>query len=285
MGCLLYSPQPSGIYSNFIYYYSIFSKSVGGYIPSPGKCFSLVSAASPLKIVLLMKIFFSFLFLFYVNNNFAQERNRIMIKAGQVASEVLTPDKIYQYPEFTNGRIIFRNQTSTAARLNYNYLNGEIEFIDEKHDTLAIAKFQMLNIQRVEIKTDTFYYDNGYLQQVLQTPLGRLAKRETLFILTKDKLGAFDRSTTTTGAEVITNLTDFFSTGNWSTITARENITLAYSSRFFFSDNYYTFLTANKKNLLKVFHSKKEMINRYLGENHVDFRNIDDLKKLLLFMQ
>jgi len=220
-----------------------------------------------------------------VNNNFAQDSSRILIKADQLASEVLTPEKIYQYRNFSHGKIIFRDQTSTEAMLNYNYLNSEIEFIDQKNDTLAIAKHQMLNTQRIIINKDTFYYDNGYLQQLLQTPLGKLAKREMLIILTEDKLGAFDRSTSTTGAEAMTTFRDYYGSDNAATLRVRENITLVYRGQFFFGDNYYSFLPANKKNLLKVFHSGKELINNYLQENNVDFRNIEDLKKLFLFIR
>jgi len=232
-----------------------------------------------------MKIFCCFFFLLYVNNNFAQERSRILIKADQVASEVLTPEKIYQYPKFLHGKIIFKDQTSTEASLNYNYLNSEIEFIDQTNDTLAIAKHQMVNIQRIEVNKDTFYYDNGYLQQVLEIPQGKLAKREMLIILNKEKPGAFDRSTSTTGAEAMTTFRDYYGSDNAATLRIRENITLGYKNQFFFGDNYYSFLPANKKNLLKVFPSRKEIINNYLRENNVDFRNIDDLKKLLLFLQ
>jgi hypothetical protein len=231
-----------------------------------------------------MKIFYLFLFLLFASNSFAQEKSRLLIKADQLASEVLTPEKIYQYPKFSPGKIIFRDQTSTTALLNYNYLNGEIEFIDQKNDTLVIATHQMQNIQRIELDKDTFYYVNGYLQQVVRIPLGKLAKRETLFILTKDKLGAYDRSTSTTGAEAMTTFRDYFGSNNGATLRVRENITMAYATRFFFGDDY-SFLPANKKNLLKVFHSKKEIINNYLRENNVDFRNINDLKKLLLFLQ
>jgi hypothetical protein len=208
-----------------------------------------------------------------------------LIRADQLASEVLTPEKIYQYPEFSIGKIIFRDQTSTGAALNYNYLNSEIEFIDPMNDTLAIAKHQMLNIKRIEVNKDTFYYDNGYLQQVLQVPLGKLAKREMLIILTKEKLGAYDLPTSTVGVEAMTTFRDYYGSENAATLRIRESITLDYRNQFFFGDNNYSFLPANKKNLLKVFHSRKEMINNYLQENNVDFRNIDDLKKLLLFLQ
>jgi hypothetical protein len=220
-----------------------------------------------------------------VNNTFAQERGRIFIKADQVISDVLTPEKIYEYSKFTPGKIIFRDHTSTTASLNYNYLSGEIEFINQVNDTLAIAKHQMLNIQRIEVNKDTFYYNDGYLQQVTQIPLGRLVKKEMLIVINKDKLGAYDRSTSTTGAEALTTFRDYFGSDNGAALRVRENITLAYTTKFFFGDNFYTFLPANKKNLLKIFHSKEETINNYLRENNIDFRSLQDLRNLLLFLQ
>lgn len=232
-----------------------------------------------------MKVYFYFLLLLNVNISFAQKKDRIFIKADQLASEVLTPEKIYQYPNFLRGKIIFKDQTSTEASLNYNYLNSEIEFIGQMKDTLAIAKHQMLNIKLIIISKDTFYYDNGYLQQVLQTTLSKLSKREVLIILTKEKLGAYERSTSTTGAEAMTTFRDYYGSDNGATLRIRENITLAYKTRFFFGDSYNSFVPANKKNLLKVFHSRKDTINNYLQKNNADFGDADDLKKMLLFLQ
>jgi hypothetical protein len=205
----------------------------------------------------MTKIFYSLFFLLYVNNSFAQEKNRLFIKADQMASEVLTPEKIYQYPKFSQGKVIFRDQTSMEASLNYNYLNGEIEFIDQKNDTMAIASHQMVNIQRIEVNNDTFYYDNGYLQQVLQIPTGKLAKSEILYILSTDKLGAYDRSTTTTGAEAMLTVRDYFGSENGVFLKVRENITMAYATRFFFGDNYSLFLPANKKKPFENFSFQK----------------------------
>lgn len=234
---------------------------------------------------LLIKTFSCLFLLVWVNNSFSQDRGRILIKADQLASEVLTPEKIYMYPEFSRGKIIFRDQTSTEALLNYNYANGEIEFIDLKKDTLAIAKNQMLNIKRVEVNKDSFYYDNGYLQQVLEIPLGKLAKREILIVLTKKKLGAYDQPVSTVGVEAMTTIRDYYGSNNGATLRIREDVLLEYKTQFFFGDNYYSFSPANKKNLLKIFRSKKEMINNYLQQNNVDFRNMEHLKKLFLFLQ
>ena len=229
-----------------------------------------------------MKFIFCFL-LFCVNKAFAQDSTRFLIKADQYISEVLTPERIYKYPNFSKGKIFFRDNTITEAILNYNYLNGEIEFINPANDTLAIAKHQMLNIKHINLNKDTFYYDDGYMQQVLRTPAGRIAKRQMLVVVKKEKLGAFDQPTSTTNVESMT-LFKLYSSTSIHSLKIRENITMALVNEVFIGDNY-SFLPASKKNLLKLFSSKKSVINNYLDQHHVDFKNTEDLQKLFLFIQ
>ena len=231
-----------------------------------------------------MKYFFYFFLLLYVNNNFAQDSTRFLIRADQFVSDVLTPEKIYQYPKFLRGKIKFRDETSTEALLNYNYLNGEMEFINLKSDTLAIAEHQMLNILRIILNKDTFYYHKGYLQQVLQTSVGILAKRQMLVVLKREKLGAFDQPASTTNVESMLYFRDYYGSIT-TTMKVRENITMVYRNEFFLGDNYYFFLPANKKNLLKLFPSRRAILNNYLRENEVDFKNSGHLQKLFLFLK
>jgi hypothetical protein len=232
-----------------------------------------------------MKIFPFFFLLLYVKNNFAQDSSRILVKADEEISDIITPEKIYQYPKFSKGKIIFRDHRITEAMLNYNYLNSEIEFINPSNDTLAIASHQKPTIQLIILNNDTFYYDNGYLQQVLQTPLGKLAKKSILIVLKKDLVGAYGQSTNTTKAETIATFKDYYGSTTTPSVKGRENVTFAYKNEFFWGDKYSAFLPANKNNLIKLFPSKKEMISNYLKENHVDFKNSEALKKLLLFLE
>lgn len=231
-----------------------------------------------------MRILICLALLAYTKKNIAQDSTKILIKADQLVSEVLTPEKIYQYAQFSPGKIIFMDRTSMNAVLNYNYLNGEIEFIAATKDTLAIAKEQMLNIKQIILNGDTFYYNNGYMQQVMQTSFGKIAKKKTLVVLERKKIGAYDRPSSTTNLESIGYFRDYFGSTTVTSVRAPENITLGYVNQFYLGDQYNAFLPANKKNLQKIFFTKKEMINTYLRENDVDFRNIDHLKKMLLYL-
>jgi hypothetical protein len=134
------------------------------------------------------------------------------------------------------------------------------------------------------LNKDTFYYDDGYLQQVLRTPVGRIAKRQMLVILKREKLGAYNQPTSTTNAESMIVFRDYYGSTSTHSLKVRENITMVLLNQVFIGDNY-SFLPASKKNLLKLFSSKKSILNNYLDQHHVDFKNIEDLQKLLLFIQ
>jgi len=219
------------------------------------------------------------IYIVLMNITYAQDSTQIFIEAGKTVSDVLTPQKIYHYPQFINGKIFFRDGTTSEAQLNYNYLNGEIEFIAPNRDTLAIAKEQMLNIKKVVIDTNFFFYNRGYLQEVMESQVGRLLKKQIFDVVKREKIGAYNQPTSTSAIESYGSFTDNY--GVFSpNLKIKENITLVLKTDYFFSDHYNLFLPANKKNLYKAYPSKKDQIDKYLEQNSVDFKNPADLKKL-----
>lgn len=225
-----------------------------------------------------MKKLIFILSLFVAMDVFAQDTMTIFIPADRLVSEVLTPKKIYKYPEFLPGKIFFRDGNFANEKFNYNYLNGEIEFIQK--DTLAIAKQQMFNIKMMVVDKDTFFYDKGYLQQVVQTPAGKLLKKQMLVVFKREKIGAYDQPTATSAIESYGSFSDAYGSFN-PNLRVRENITLVLRTDYYFGDRFNVFLFANKKNLLKTYPNKKEKINQYLKQHEVDFKNGEKLKDLL----
>jgi hypothetical protein len=207
----------------------------------------------------------------------------IFIAADQYVSEVATPERIYHYPNFKIGKIFFRNNTITDARLNYNYLNGEIEFISPNNDTLAISKEQMLNIGKVIIDTSTFFYNKGYLELVAQNSIGKLLKRQKFDVLKREKIGGYGQPSSTSAIESYSTFKENYGTRQFN-LKVRENITLVLKTNYFFGDQYHLVLPATRKNIYKVYRSKKDLIDSYLKENVVDFKNSGDLKKIFVFL-
>src|ERR1700712_5283487 len=69
--------------------------------------------------------------------------------------------EIYLYPAFTTGTVAFRDGKMSQAKLNYNFLNGEVQFINDTGDTLSLAN--ELTIKYLTIAKDSFFYSDGYL--------------------------------------------------------------------------------------------------------------------------
>jgi len=229
-----------------------------------------------------MKTIMFFVFTLLAQFACAQD-STIFIAADQYVSEVATPERIYHYPNFQLGKVFFRNNTTTDALLNYNYLNGEIEFISPNNDTLAISKEQMLNIGKVVIDTSTFFYNKGYLELVAQNSVGKLLKKQKFDVLKREKLGGYDQPSSTSAIESYSSFKENYGTRQFN-LKVRENITLVLKTTYFFGDQYHVVLPANRKNIYKVYYSKKDLIDVYLKENVVDFNKPGDLKKIFAFL-
>ena len=210
----------------------------------------------------------------------AQDSTMIFIAADRNVSEVLTPAKIYELPKFAEGKILFRDGNRSRAKLNYNFLNGEIEFINPANDTLAIAKNQMLLIKEVLIDTQSFVYDHtdGYMELVTKTRLGRLFKKQTYVVIKKEKIGAYNQPSSVSDIASYGSFTDNY--GNLVTnLKVRENITLVLRTSYFIA-NEFNFLPATKRNMMDLYRPKRSQVELYLKKNPVDFKNGRELRKM-----
>jgi len=207
-----------------------------------------------------------------------QDSTRVFIPAGKSFSDVAGLDKAYRFPNFTNGHVYFRDGTMSAAKLNYNFLNKELEFISPNGDTLAIVKEQALNIKNIIIDSITFYYYDGYLEEMAHNEDGKLLKRQFYQIKGSEKIGAYNLASTSSAIDSYSSYTD--QNGQSRTLTVRENLTLVIATEYFFGDKYTVVLRATKKNMLDLYPKKKTQIESYLRNNNVNFTNGTDLLKL-----
>ena len=134
---------------------------------------------------------------------YAQGKEEVLIPAGSNLMDVLTPAKIYYYPNFVNGQSFFKDGSTAKGRLNYNILNEEVEFINAQGDTMAIAKDQMLNIKYLQIDTTTFYYSNGYIQKLKENTTGKLLGKQLWVVTKRQKIGGYGEPTSTKVRDII----------------------------------------------------------------------------------
>ncbi|NTS43069.1 hypothetical protein HRG84_19445 [Flavisolibacter sp. BT320] len=199
------------------------------------------------------------------------------IKANQEISEVMSFTDVYRYPSFMAGIVSFRDGRTSAAKLNYNYLQGEMDFITSSGDTLSLA--DEVDIKHVAIGKDTFYYAEGYHEQLASFQTKKLTRRQFVELSDSKKLGAFNQPTYS-GANTFGSYANSRTTVK---LVIKEDLTLVRKTYYFIGDRN-EFYPVNKKNLARVFGKKEKEISSYLDANKIDFKKEEDLQSLFRYL-
>jgi hypothetical protein len=202
----------------------------------------------------------------------------IVIKAGTSVTESVSMKDLYQYPQFVPGKVFFRFD-SAVAKLNYNRLLDEMQFIDHKGDTLSIANAAMIRL--IVINDDVFYYDKGYVKLIKDTNGIKLAVKQSLKLSGQNKMGAYDMASP---ASAIDSYKTWIDPRGIYHLVPREDIILAKKTEYYFGDKYNQFVWATRKNLLQQYSKQSRTLNAYLKDHNVKLNRIEDLEKLLQFL-
>lgn len=219
---------------------------------------------------------FIFCLLLVVCENYAQES--FIIKQGESVGEALSAKDIYGYPSFVNGVVFFLDGTQTAAKLNYNLLVAEVQFIDTKGDTVSIANEE--TIRYITIATDSFYFSNGFVRLIRKHGNVALAERPYYkqFI---QKPGSYGLSTATTATNNVSMLLDKRSVN----LNTDQEMILKRHTDYFIANKNNRFTALDKRNLARVFPNFKKEISNYLNQNSIDYNKKDDVAMLFSFLQ
>lgn len=215
---------------------------------------------------------FSILFLLMLSS-YAQEKI-YRIKAGQQIGDVIPFSEIYKYPSFKPASVLFLNGGEGNALLNYNFLNGEMEFIDQNGDTLSLGDER--TIKNILIEKDTFYFDNGYMNVLSAYDNTKLAKKQLITLVDKKNLGAFDFP--------VSAGTENYSIYQNVKLKVKADVTMMLES-FYFIGERQKFYPVTKKNILKLYKKKEDSVSTYLNEQPVSFSNEKDLLRLFEFLK
>ncbi|MGN6616527.1 MAG: hypothetical protein ACTHJ5_05080 [Ilyomonas sp.] len=212
--------------------------------------------------------------------NVSGQKKGYTVKAGDEISVSLPDSLKYIYPQFVLGTVHLRNGNFANALLNYNLLEGEMQFIDPKGDTLAIDN--EATIRTVSINKDSFYYDKGYLQLVSYYPAIKLAKRESIDVTDELKMGGYGQTSSTSA---ITSISSIYRGTEVAKLNSRGELLLLKHTRYFIGDKFNNFIPATKKNIIKSFKVKDAIAEDFLKENKIQFNKEEDLEKLITFLQ
>jgi hypothetical protein len=208
----------------------------------------------------------------------AQQSGKILIKAGEDIGLKLAKE-VYIFPDFTLGVVTSKDGSVSKGLLNFNLLNGEMQFIEPKGDTLSLADEQTIKL--ITIGKDSFYYDHVYLRLVASNPVVKLAIRERLKVVDKQRIGAYNQPSSSASIEA----QNIYNSGAAiHRLNVKEDILMAKETLYYLGDKYNHFILANKKNLIKLFYRKQDEIEDFLRANRIDMTRLEDLVTLMGFL-
>lgn len=205
----------------------------------------------------------------------------IIVKAGKSFTESVPITDIYQYAQFTYGKVFFKAGDSTSAKLNYHKFLDAMQFIDLKGDTLKIVNAALIKF--IRINNDVFYFDDqdGFVNLIKESNGIKLAAKRTLRMTGRSKIGAYGMESPSNSIATISTLNT--QTNNYNLV-PMEDITLSKKTEYYFGDKYNQFALATKKNLSRQFSKNSKELTAYLKDNNIDLNKKEDVEKLLEFL-
>ena len=226
------------------------------------------------------------LLMFSVGAKAQQNNSRYTIKAGKSISEVIPIQELFSYQEFKDGKVVHNNGKTSEARLNYNYLIEEMQFINGS-DTLAIANENTLDY--IVVEKDTFIYSNKSYYQLISSN-GTVNLYERIFFKMVDikNIGPYGLSSSTSSTDNLTSINNGGTIRNSTqTYNLKVNQDVVYAKRreYYIIGDAEELTPAKRVNILKLYPESKKKVKNFIKQQSINFDKKDDLLKLINYLK
>ncbi|HLO39161.1 MAG TPA: hypothetical protein VK173_11745 [Lacibacter sp.] len=202
------------------------------------------------------------------------------MQPGESVLDIIPKSEMYEYPQFEQGVVNFKNGKRSVAKLNYNFVHEEILFITAQGDTLTIINPE--EVKNVVIGSTEFFYSPGRFVK-LDTTIGEIKLTTAGFFSTisKRRIGAYgtttDGGSDSYGSYIVPNNTKLELTPNVVT-------TVAYSKALFIGNKFNQFIPVTKKNIFSFYPEKEAQLKKYFQTKEVNFSSREDIIALVAYM-
>ncbi len=221
-----------------------------------------------------------------------QDQNRVNVNFGDTLNNVLSMGFQYLYPEFTRGTVHFSTNERSSAFLNYNILLNEIHFMnladikdknfESEADFLNYAQsLDLREVSHITIKGDNFINTNRGIMYLVADDEVKLLRNDIIKMSGQSNIGAYGMQSQTSSVERRSSSpSERARRGEEFT----QEIITEYSreTQFYLSsDN--RIRRATQRGFERTFRSKRDSIRQFIRENDIDFKNEEDLIRLLKY--
>lgn len=219
----------------------------------------------------------------------------IEVSAGQNINEVVDKELQFSFENFTDGVALHKDGGISKARFNYSYLLSEMQYIEAStNDTLALGKDSGITV--ISIGGRKFIpglKDREYIELLTDGDIS-LGVRHSSKMLSMGSKGAYGTTNITSSTSSVSSITvgtadygygqgEFINMGGYQKLSVSEAMRINLDSYYYLvnpKNNKATLIT-NSKSYLKTFpKDKTSLIEKYVEENSIDFKNEEDLLKL-----
>jgi hypothetical protein len=212
----------------------------------------------------------------------AQDNQKLYrVKNGTDLSKSIPVAERYQFREFRNGKVYFRNGKTSPGKLNYSIVHSEVQFISPTNDTLLLADNDF--VDRVSIADDIYYYfhGHGHIQRITDTGKMWLGKKVFLEVAGEEKYSAYEQYTS---SSAITTFSSYMGKdGKMMPLSGNSLVLIRKRIAYFWVDQNQRVYQASRANLLKICRRDKLVVNRFIDENKINFETEESLLSVLKF--
>lgn len=214
-------------------------------------------------------------------SGFAQNSETVTVNT--INTETAKQKSVLFNPYFAQGKVVFPDDTYAEPALNYNRLTGQMLFLTEKGDTLALANPGATRY--VLVGVDTFvYHDNSFIVKVTHFTTGpNLYAKQYMKLLGKEKKGPYGTYSPVSAS----NSNSTYTSDDQETryIQIDENHLYKPSTEYFLSNDAGTkYYPASKKGFVSVFPVHEKKLKEFLDAYRPNYTDETELMQIFQYV-
>ncbi|MBD2754835.1 hypothetical protein [Spirosoma validum] len=234
-----------------------------------------------------MNVFFLPLLITALNNH-PQPVNQHALTFTPKSAKMNNPQPwLFQFNSFQEGQVIFRNGSSRKALINYSFLHGKLQFIDEHRDTLLLTNKYL--VSRVVINNHEFVpgmNDNdddleivGVYAKLKVAKLTKLVPSVNPSVASTQQFKV-DPSAPTPSSLFVSNKANEFQWQNTTSPTDRQ-----LKTTYYFIDTNDIVHPASLKSIHKLYQKQLGDVRTYSKTHRVDYTDVTQLTGFLTYLE